>query len=147
MEKIKLELTVGVFVLVGLLCLGYLAIKLGKLEVIGGQAYEIAAKFDSVSGLKPGATVEIAGVEVGRVKNIGLQGDQAVVGLSIQNGVALYTDTIATIKTRGIIGEKFITLSLGGGGDVLKPGGLIKDTEAGLDLEELVSQYIHGKVN
>jgi phospholipid/cholesterol/gamma-HCH transport system substrate-binding protein len=146
MEKARLELTVGVFVLVGLACLGYLAIKLGKLEVIGGQVYEVQAKFDSVSGLKAGATVEIAGVEVGRVKAIRLNSDQALVGLSIQNGVVLYSDTIATIKTRGIIGEKFIALSLGGGGDVLKPGGMIRDTEAGLDLEELVSQYIHGKV-
>ena len=146
MEKAKLELTVGVFVLVGLACLAYLAIKLGKLEVISGQVYEVQAKFDSVSGLKAGATVEIAGVEVGRVKAIRLNSDQALVGLSIQNSVVLYSDTIATIKTRGIIGEKFIALSLGGGGEVLKPGGVIRDTETGLDLEELVSQYIHGKV-
>lgn len=147
MEKGKLELVVGVFVLVGLVCLGYLSIKLGKLEVIGGNLYEIDAQFDSASGLKAGATVEIAGVEVGRVKSITLKDDRAMVKLAVDNGTKLYTDTIASIKTRGIIGEKFLTLSPGGGGDPLKPGDMIRDTESGLDLEELVSQYVHGKVN
>lgn len=147
MEKARLELAVGVFVLVGLVCLGYLSIKLGKLEVIGGDHYEVGAQFNSASGLKPGATVEIAGVEVGRVRSIGLQEDRALVTLAVNNGTKLYTDTIASIKTRGIIGEKFLALSPGGGGDPLKAGDVIRDTESGLDLEELVSQYVHGKVN
>lgn len=147
MEKTKLELVVGSFVLVGLICLGYLSIKLGKLEVIGGDLYEVDAQFDSASGLKPGATVEIAGVEVGRVRSINLKEDRAFVKLAVNNGTKLYTDTIASIKTRGIIGEKFLALSPGGGGDPLKPGDTIRDTESGLDLEELVSQYVHGKVN
>jgi len=147
MEKAKLELIVGAFVLVGILCLGYLSIKLGKLEVIGGGRYEVDAQFDSASGLKPGAAVEIAGVEVGRVKSIALNQDRAIVRLAVQNGTKLYSDTIASIKTRGIIGEKFLALSPGGGGDPLKAGDTIRDTESGLDLEELVSQYVHGKVN
>jgi len=147
MGKSKLELVVGVFVLVGIISLGYLSIKLGKLEIIGGDLYEVDALFNSASGLKSGATIEIAGVEVGRVKGISLKDDRAVVRLAVQNGTALYTDTIASIKTRGIIGEKFLALSPGGGGDPLKPGDIIRDTESGLDLEELVSQYVHGKVN
>jgi phospholipid/cholesterol/gamma-HCH transport system substrate-binding protein len=147
MDKSKLELVVGVFVLVGIVSLGYLSIKLGKLEIIGGDLYEVEALFNSASGLKPGATVEIAGVEVGRVKGISLKEDRAMVKLAVQNGTRLYSDTIASIKTRGIIGEKFLALSPGGGGDPLKPGDTIRDTEAGLDLEELVSQYVHGKVN
>jgi len=147
MENAKLELVVGAFVLAGILCLGYLSIKLGKLEVIGGDLYEVAAQFNSASGLKSGATIEIAGVEVGRVRGITLKEDRAVVTLAVANGVKLYTDTIASIKTRGIIGEKFLSLSPGGGGDPLKPGDVIRDTESGLDLEELVSQYVHGKVN
>lgn len=146
MENAKLEFVVGIFVLAGVACLGYLSIKLGKLEVIGGNLYEVEAAFTSVTGLKPGATVEIAGVQVGRIKSIALKDDQANVTMAIQDGVQLYSDTFASIKTRGIIGEKFITLSPGGGGDPLQPGGRIRDTEAGLDLEELVSQYIHGKV-
>jgi phospholipid/cholesterol/gamma-HCH transport system substrate-binding protein len=147
MQKSKLELVVGIFVLIGIVSLGYLSIKLGKLEIIGGDLYEVDALFNSASGLKSGATVEIAGVEVGRVKTIRLNEDRAMVTLVVQNGTKLYTDTIASIKTRGIIGEKFLALSPGGGGDPLKPGDAIRDTESGLDLEELVSQYVHGKVN
>jgi phospholipid/cholesterol/gamma-HCH transport system substrate-binding protein len=147
MEKAKLELIVGVFVLVGILCLGYLSIKLGKLELIGGNVYEVVAQFNSASGLKPGSAIEIAGVEVGRVRAIILKEDRAAVTLAVDDTVKLYTDTIASIKTRGIIGEKFLALSPGGGGDPLKPGDTIRDTESGLDLEELVSQYVHGKVN
>jgi len=146
MEKAKLELVVGVFVAIGLVCLGYLSIKLGKLEVVGGHFYEVDAEFDTASGLKAGATVEIAGVEVGRIKSIRLKEDRAVVRLSIRNDVKLYEDTIASVKTRGIIGEKFLSLSPGGGGAPLAAGGKIRDTESGVDLEELVGQFIHGNV-
>ena len=147
MDKTRLELIVGAFVLVGIVCLGYLSIKLGKLEVIGGDLFEVDAEFNSASGLKTGAAVEIAGVEVGRVKSIVLKEDRALVKLAVQNGTKLYSDSIASIKTRGIIGEKFLALSPGGGGDPLKAGDTIRDTESGLDLEELVSQFVHGKVN
>ncbi len=147
MEKTRLELVVGLFVLAGIVCLGYLSIKLGKLELIGGNVYEVVAQFTTASGLKPGSSVEIAGVEVGRVREIVLKEDRAAVTLAVGNNVKLYSDTIASIKTRGIIGEKFLALSPGGGGDPLKPGDTIRDTESGLDLEELVSQYVHGKVN
>jgi phospholipid/cholesterol/gamma-HCH transport system substrate-binding protein len=146
MEKAKLEFIVGVFVLVGIVCLGYLSVKLGKLELIGGNVYEVVAQFNTASGLKSGSAVEIAGVEVGRVRSIALNEDRAAVTLAVDNSVKLYTDTIASIKTRGIIGEKFLALSPGGGGDPLKPGDTIRDTESGLDLEELVSQYVHGNV-
>ena len=147
MEKAKLELVVGIFVLVGIACLAYLSIKLGKLELIGADVYEVEAQFNTASGLKAGASIEIAGVEVGRVKDITLKDDRAAVLLAVNKSVKLYSDTIASIKTRGIIGEKFMALSPGGGGDPLKPGDTIRDTESGLDLEELVSQYVHGKVN
>jgi len=146
MERTRLEFAVGVFVLVGLISLGYLSIKLGKLEVLGGQAYELQAEFDSASGLKPGASVEIAGVEIGRVKTINLRGDRAAVSLAIWKGERLYSDAIASIKTRGIIGEKFVALSPGAAGEVLKSGGTIRDTESGLDLEQVISQFIHGGV-
>ena len=146
MEKTKLEMVVGVFVLVGLVCLAYLSVKLGKLELIGGGVYEVEAQFNSASGLKPGSAIEIAGVEVGRVRGITLNQDRAMVKLAVNDTIKLYTDTIASIKTRGIIGEKFLALSPGGGGDPLKPGDTIRDTESGLDLEELVSQFVHGNV-
>lgn len=146
MERGKLEFVVGVFVLVGILCLGYLAIKLGKLELVGGDYYELIADFSSSSGLKKGASVEIAGVEVGRVKSIVLKEDQAQVVLAIDEGTTVYSDAIASIKTRGIIGEKFVGLSPGGSGDPLSDGGAIVDTESGIDLEEVISQFIHGNV-
>jgi phospholipid/cholesterol/gamma-HCH transport system substrate-binding protein len=146
MERGKLELVVGVFVVVGILCLGYLAIKLGKLELVGGDYYELIADFSSSSGLKKGASVEIAGVEVGRVKSIALKEDQAEVVLAIEDGITVYNDAIASIKTRGIIGEKFMGLSPGGAGEPLSNGGTIIDTESGIDLEQVISQFIHGNV-
>jgi phospholipid/cholesterol/gamma-HCH transport system substrate-binding protein len=146
MEKAKVELIVGVFVAIGLVCLGYLSIKLGKLEVVGGHLYHVEAEFDSASGLKPGGTVEIAGVEVGRIRTITLKDDRASVKMAIDESVKLYSDTIASVKTRGIIGEKFVGLSPGGAGEELKAGGKIRDTESGLDLEELLGQFIHGNV-
>ncbi len=146
MERGKLEFVVGLFVLVGILCLGYLAIKLGKLELVGGDYYELTADFSSSSGLKKGASVEIAGVEVGRVKSIVLKEDQAQVVVAIEDGITVYDDAIASIKTRGIIGEKFLGLSPGGAGEPLSKGGTIMDTESGIDLEQVISQFIHGNV-
>ena len=146
MERSKLELTVGIFVAVGILCLAYLSIRLGRLEIVGNPGYTVQALFESASGLKPGAPVEIAGVQVGRVKSIGLKQDRAVVALSIQNGLRLYRDSMASIKTRGIIGDKFVSLSPGGSSDELRPGDTIRDTESGLDLEQVIGQFIHGGV-
>lgn len=146
MERGKLEFVVGLFVLVGILSMGYLAIKLGKLELVGGDYYQLRADFSSASGLKKGASVEIAGVEVGRVKGIVLKEDQAQVLLAIQDGITVYNDAIASIKTRGIIGEKFMGLSPGGAGEALSDGETIIDTESGIDLEQVISQFIHGNV-
>jgi len=146
MERGKYEFVVGLFVLLGIVCLGYLAIKLGKLELVGGDYYELHADFSSTSGLKNGAPVEIAGVEVGRIKGISLKEDRAMVVLAINEGITVYDDAIASIKTRGIIGEKFMELSPGGAGEKLSDGGMILDTESGIDLEEVISQFIHGNV-
>ena len=147
MNNTKLELIVEVFVLVGIAALTYLAVKLGKLEVIGGgNNVEIQAEFDSVAGLKTGATVEIAGVQVGQVKRISLNSDRATVVLSIQRGVKLYGDAIASVKTRGLIGDKYVSISPGGSQKELAPGAKIRDTESGVDLESLISEFIHGNV-
>jgi len=147
MNNTKLELIVGVFVLVGIAALTYLAVKLGKLEVIGGgNQVEIQAEFDSVTGLKTGATVEIAGVQVGQVKRMVLNGDRATVVFAIKPGVKLYGDAIASIKTRGLIGDKFVSISPGGSDKELPPGGKIRDTESGLDFEKVISEFIHGNI-
>jgi phospholipid/cholesterol/gamma-HCH transport system substrate-binding protein len=146
MKRGSLELVVGVFVLAGLACLAYLAIHLGKTEIWGG-GYRVVANFDNISGLKPGAAVEVAGVDVGRVESIHLtKADQAKLVLRINRGVKIYNDAIASIRTKGIIGDKFVKLSPGGAGKLLPNGGTIRDTESAVEWEELISQYIHGKV-
>ena len=117
MNMAKLEMTVGIFMLVGMLCLGYISIKLGKMEIMGGNYYDVSAEFDSVSGLKPGARVEVAGVEVGKVDRIALDprsGDRAVAYFKIRTGVKITDDVIASVRTSGIIGDKFIKLKPGG---------------------------------
>ena len=150
MKKLSLDTAVGVFVLIGILCLSYLSIKLGKIEVLGGDYYRVAAVFDSVSGLKPGASVEIAGVEVGSVEKIFLdpkQPGRARVILKLHGSVKLSEDVIASVRTRGIIGDKFILLKPGGSEMLILAGGTIRETESAVDLEELLSKYIHGQVD
>ena len=149
MNLAKLEMTVGLFMLIGMLCLGYISIKLGKMEIMGGGYYTVSAQFDSVSGLKPGARVEVAGVEVGKVDRISLDpksGDQAVATLKIKTGVNITDDVIASVRTSGIIGDKFIKLKPGGSDRFLTNNGKIRETESAIDIEELVSKFIHGKV-
>jgi phospholipid/cholesterol/gamma-HCH transport system substrate-binding protein len=146
MRRANLELIVGVFVLVGLICLAYLAINLGKLEVYGA-GYQIYAVFDNVSGLKTGAAVEVAGVDVGLVNSIHLTPmDQAKVGMKLRYGLKIHDDAIASIRTKGIIGDKFVKLSPGSSEKIIPAGGKIINTESGIDLEELIGTYIHGKV-
>ena len=146
MKRANLELIVGSFVLLGLVCLAYLAINLGKIEIYG-EGYQVYANFDNASGLKTGATVEVGGVEVGRVVSIEITPMyQARVGLKLQTGLKIHDDAIASIRTKGIIGDKFVKLSPGSSEKLIPPGATIINTESGIDLEELLGTYIHGKV-
>jgi phospholipid/cholesterol/gamma-HCH transport system substrate-binding protein len=150
MKKMSLDTAIGLFVLFGILCLCYLSVKLGKVELLGGDYFRVAAVFDSVSGLKPGASVEIAGVEVGTVEKISLdpkQQGRARVILKMRGGVKLQEDVIASVRTRGIIGDKFLLLKPGGSDTRISAGGTIRETESAVDLEELLSKYIHGQVD
>ena len=146
MDRTKLHLGVGVFMLLGLLALGYLSVKLGRVSFLGGRGYMVTVDFPSVGGLKAGSTVEIAGVEIGRVESIGLDNYQARVKLRVNKGVKLQEDSIASIKTKGLIGEKYVRISPGGSDKLIPPGGKIRDVEAPVDFEELLSKYIFGKV-
>ncbi len=149
MKRVTLETVVGLFMLIGFLCLAYLSMKLGRVELTRMDKSVVYAQFDSVSGLKSGASVEIAGVEVGRVDRIVLDtksGAQATVYLRLRSGVKLSEDVIASVRTRGIIGDKFILLKPGGSDKILANGARIRETESALDLEEIVSKFIHGKV-
>ena len=146
MQRFSVNIAVGVFVVLGVLALGYLSIKLGRVSLFAGGGYEVTVDFPSVGGLKPGATVEIAGVEVGRVQAISLADYQARVVLRVDTDVKLQEDVIASIKTKGLIGEKYIRISPGGSERLIPPGGRIRDVEAPVDFEELLSKYIFGKV-
>ena len=146
MKKANIELAVGLFVLIGILSIGYLSVKLGKLEVMGGRGYTVYAEFAKAGGIKPGAVVEIAGVEVGTIKSIHLYNYQALIELALDDTIQLQEDAIASIKTKGLIGEKFIQITPGGSEKILPVGGKIRDTESAVDIEELISKYVFGKV-
>jgi phospholipid/cholesterol/gamma-HCH transport system substrate-binding protein len=146
MKKIDLELAVGFFLLIGIFSLAYISIKLGKLEVLGGEGYAVHARFGQDGGIKVGAPVEIAGVAVGKVKSIKLDEYQAQLEFVINKGVIIQEDSIASIKTKGLIGEKFVQITPGGSDKIIKNGGMITETESAIDIESLISKYIFGKV-
>jgi phospholipid/cholesterol/gamma-HCH transport system substrate-binding protein len=146
MKKFDLELTVGLFIIAGILCLGYLSAKLGKMEVWRGEGYDLYALFSEVGGLKSGASVEIAGVEIGRVKNITLDHYQARVVIDLSENIKIQEDAIASIKTKGLIGERYIEITPGGSEKIIGPGGRIRETQPAIDLEELISKFVFGKI-
>lgn len=146
MRRSTLNLGVGIFLIIGILALGWLSVKLGRVELLGGGGYRVTADFPSVGGLKVGSAVEIAGVQIGRVEAITLADYQARVQMRIRGDVKLQEDAIASIKTKGLIGEKFIRISPGGSDRLVGPNGRIRDVEAPVDFEELISKYIFGKV-
>jgi phospholipid/cholesterol/gamma-HCH transport system substrate-binding protein len=146
MKRIDTELLVGLFMIIGITCLTYLSIKLGRMEIIGDKGYKLYAEFSEIGGLKNGASVEIAGVEVGRVKNISLSDYQAKIELQIKSGVKIQEDSIAAVKTKGLLGEKYIQISPGGDEKIIPPGGKIRETQPPLDLEKAIGNFIFGKV-
>jgi phospholipid/cholesterol/gamma-HCH transport system substrate-binding protein len=146
MTRSRVELGVGIFVILGVLALAYLSIRLGQVEIFGRGGYAVTANFPSVGGLKAGSSVEIAGVEVGRVEAISLVDFEARVQLRIDDGVALQDDSIASIKTKGLIGERYVRISPGGSEKLIPPNGRIREVEAPVDIEELIAKYIFGKI-
>ncbi len=146
MKKFDIELMVGLFIIAGLICLAYLSVRLGKMEIVGGRGYEINAIFSNSGGLKAGAGIIIAGVEIGRVKNIDLENYQAHVTMSLPWDVKIQEDAIASIRTKGLIGEKYVEIAPGGSDKLIPPGGKIRETQPAVDLEELISKYVFGKI-
>jgi len=147
MKKFNVEMAVGLFLIAGFLCFAYISVKLGNLDVFGPNTYQVTARFGSISGLKIGANVEIAGVKVGRVDRIDLDTKdfEAVISLQINQGVELQQDCIASIRTAGIIGDKYVSIPPGGLEDPIKPGGEIAETESSINIEGLISKYIFEK--
>ena len=146
MKRFDLELAVGLFIIAGILCLGYLSIKLGNIEIVGKKGYEIHGVFSNIGGLKVGSSIEIAGVNVGRVTNIALDDYQAHVVLNFPKDLEIQQDAIASVKTRGLIGEKYIEITPGGSEEIIKPGGRIQETQPAIDIEELISKFVFGKI-
>ena len=145
MKRGGLEVVVGVFLLLGIFALGWISIRLGQMQVLGVSGYTVYADFPTAGGLKEGASVEIAGVKIGRVEGISLIDYQARVAMRIDSGVELQEDTIASIKTKGLIGEKYMRLSPGASDEIISPGGKIRETESPIDLEDLIGNVIFGK--
>jgi phospholipid/cholesterol/gamma-HCH transport system substrate-binding protein len=128
-NQTRTDLIVGIFVLIGIACLGYLAVRLGKLEIFGAKGYVLYADFASVAGLKLGDSVEIAGVKIGKVEAITLAEDRGRLELRVDDGVKLQEDTIASVRSRGLIGDKFVLLTPGASDKFLKAGYRIRVTE------------------
>lgn len=146
MKKANVELMVGVFIIAGILALCYLSIKLGRMEIIGSKGYQVYADFPNIGGLKKGALVEIAGVEIGRVKSLSLHNYKARVVMDINQDVKLQEDTIVSIKTKGLLGEKYVAVLPGAAEEYIKPNGRIRDALPPVDIEDLISKFAFGKV-
>lgn len=137
------QFVVGLFGLLGILALAVLSFKLGRVEIFGAPGYTIYCNFDNIAGLKVGDVVEIAGVNVGRVTSIGLDHFRARVALRLRQGIKIDDEAIASIKTSGIIGAKYISISLGPSDKMLAAGGTLRQTESSFVLEDAIGQLIN----
>jgi phospholipid/cholesterol/gamma-HCH transport system substrate-binding protein len=146
MDYKRVELSVGIFLLIGLASLAYLSFKLGHVKIWGSTDYTVYATFSNVGGLKARATVTVAGVPIGRVERIQLKDGTALVTLSIYSGVKLEEDAIASIKTTGIVGDKYVAISPGASDQFIPINGKINDTQSPVDIEELIGKFMFGKV-
>jgi phospholipid/cholesterol/gamma-HCH transport system substrate-binding protein len=138
------QFIVGIFALVGIAALAILSLKLGKVGLFPTPSYVVYADFDNVAGLKEADPLEIAGVKVGKVLAIQL-GDhyRARVALQVRDGVKIDDEAIVSIKTSGIIGDKYVSISPGAGERILKAGDVIRQTESAFVLEDVFGQLIN----
>ncbi|HVO85419.1 MAG TPA: outer membrane lipid asymmetry maintenance protein MlaD [Syntrophobacteria bacterium] len=148
MKRYAMETAVGIFVVFGLLCVGYMTVKLGHVSLFGDQSYPLFARFTSVAGLRAGSNVTMYGIQVGRVERLSMdqKDGMALVELRIERGVKIFDDAIASIKTEGLIGDRYVSIDPGGGGNVLNPGGTIIETQPPVDINELIGKYAFGDV-
>ena len=143
-EKQHTEILVGIFILIGIITITFLALRMGDFGLLNNTQYIIKAEFTSASGLKKGAHVEMAGVSVGKVKNIIFNPETylAEVYIDIENNIKIPEDSTASIRTAGIIGDKFLKISAGGSETIIEKNMSIVETEPSINLEELISKYI-----
>ncbi len=148
MKKYSIETAVGVFLVIGLFCIGYMTVTLGHVSILGDNSYSLFARFTTVTGLRVGSLVYMSGIEVGRVEQLGIdqENQKSVVEMRIHKGINIYDDAIASIKTEGLIGDMHVSIDPGGGGALLEPGGTITETQPPLDIADLISKYVFGEV-
>ena len=149
MKNTKLELSVGVFVLLGIAAIAYLTIKIGTGASISGDTYPLEARFSNTGGLHTGSSVLLSGVTVGRVEAVRMDPSDysAIVTLRIVSGVRLPTDSMASIKTSGLIGDKYISLLPGADENYMTPWTRINMTEPAVDLESLIGKMAFGSLD
>ncbi|MGD8365646.1 MAG: outer membrane lipid asymmetry maintenance protein MlaD [Desulfobacterales bacterium] len=148
MKKYSKETVVGIFVVAGLVCIGYMTIKLGNVGILEDDAYTLNARFNRITGLREGNPVNMLGLEIGRVANFKMDQDEqaVIVEMRINKGIKIYDDALAAIKTEGLMGDRYMEIAPGGAGELLKPGGTITETQSPTDLNELIGKYAFGDV-
>lgn len=148
MQKYTMETVVGIFLVFGLLLIGYMTVKLGHVSFFGDESYRLIARFTTVTGLRAGSPVYMMGIEVGQVVRLMMDQEkqQAEVEIKVQKGIKVYDDAIASIKTEGLIGDRYLDIDPGGGGSLLKPGGTIAETQPPVDIADLIGKYAFGEV-
>ena len=148
MKKNSKETIVGIFVVIGLACIGYMTLNLGNVGFFVENTYSFYGKFGTVTGLREGNPVNMLGLEIGRVQKFTMdqENQQVVVEFKIDKGIEIYDDAIASVKTEGLIGDKYVAVDPGGGGDLLANGDTITDTNSPTDFMDLVSKYAFGDV-
>ena len=142
-RSFSLEFFVGLFAMAGVGAAAYLAVGLAGLELNSKDTYFIYAEFDNISGLKYGASVEIAGVPIGEVSDIVLKDPVAKVTLKLTRSVKLKDDDIASIRTKGIIGDRYVKISRGGSNKYIEEGGTMIETESVIDIEDVIGKVVH----
>ncbi len=142
-EYKRMEIIVGLFVFIGIAGMFYMALKLGEVGGLGADGYVVTADFDDAGGIRSGADVMMAGVVIGRVERVSLnKDDQARLALRIHHGVKLTADAIASIRTKGIIGDRYVRISQGGDDQYLADGDSIEETESAISIEDLIAKYV-----
>lgn len=142
-EYKKIEMIVGAFVLAGIISIGWMALKLGQIGGMGASGYSLEAIFDDAGGMRSGSDVMMAGVVIGRVSDVRINEDsEAQLILLIHDDISITADAIASVRTKGIIGERYVRISQGGDDDLLQAGDEIEETESAINIEDLVSKYI-----
>jgi len=137
------QLIVGIFAILGIIALAILSLSLGKLTLLPKPGYTLYASFDNISGLKSGDQIQLDGVQIGKVVQIGLKDMRARVAMRIDDGVEIDADAIAAVKTSGIIGDKYVSIALGPSDRILKDGDTIRQTQSAFVLEDAIGQLIN----